>query len=1029
MSSEETYNRLEALFSKTEKVSPEPEKAPVVEASQESLTPQTAVPSPVEMSFEENVAFLLANLEQARVFWQSITALIQAQFDCDYADFYFYDQSTERLILHGSRGSQPDREVLEAISFDQPEGDSVLLQAAKQLSPVVSSIDASAEGLSGDYSGCEIAIPVIVAEALYGVLHLVSIRRSKLDETTINRIVQQVDQINSHLSKLLRPDIGAVSLEGKEPLGKIGWEDFFDGISHPESLSFSYSARNASLIPIDENTWNDNQQIANLYRSEISSENGETIGALQFEPSEGHVWQKDELALIREVSKRLSQKIENLRLLDEATYYRSEAEKAIQHLVLKNWETYLADDSAFMSTIGYAYDQNQVSYLVNLPDDMESIDRISSLKPLVVQNQMIGEIKVESPQPLSISDETFMDNVADRLSAHIENLRLAEQRTEALSEMEYLYRISAELSSSQSLDAALQAIASPAVAAGANLARLYTIETDLADEQRKLFLAAEWNKHGEIVDASIGIHYDRSLFPFLPIWKKDFTRPLLVANIDTDQRISELERAKLVQMDILALAALPLHVGEQWVGVIYFYWQHPRQFSDTEERLYRSLSNQAAVVINNLLLLAQTQKRARELETVARVSTAASSLLSKRELLQSIVDLTRKSFDLYHAQVYLLDPDRRSLFIAASVGEVGRKMMAEDETIDVNNSRNLVAQVTRDRQGILINDIRLDPKFSPHPLLMGVRSECAVPMIVGDEIIGVFEVQSDKTYRFNWEDMIIFSTLAAQVAVAVANAELYEKQAETVKRLQELDHLKSDFLANMSHELRTPLNSIIGFADVIQMELDGPVTDAMNNDLGLIIKNGRHLLNLINDVLDMSKIQAGKMRLSLEQFDIRDLINETIELTQSQIREKPIQLKVELKSQKMTADRTRLQQALINLIGNAIKFTQEGHILVGVDQSTVEDRILIRIQDSGIGIPPDKLNVVFEAFSQVDTSTTRKVGGTGLGLPISRSIVEMQGGRLWAESKGIPGQGSTFFIEMPIDVEKALAGAEKNAVE
>jgi signal transduction histidine kinase len=293
----------------------------------------------------------------------------------------------------------------------------------------------------------------------------------------------------------------------------------------------------------------------------------------------------------------------------------------------------------------------------------------------------------------------------------------------------------------------------------------------------------------------------------------------------------------------------------------------------------------------------------------------------------------------------------------------------------------------------------------------------AVPMIAGDKVLGVFDVQSDVAGNFSQDDANIYTTLASQVAVALQNARLYVEQAATVAQLRELDRLKSAFLANMSHELRTPLNSILGFADVMLEELDGPLTEYMNNDLRLIQKNGQHLLHLINDVLDMAKIEAGRMNLNPEQFRVYEVLEEVTSITSSLASDKNLDLFIEETSDhqaEIYADRTRIRQVMINLVNNSIKFTENGQIAVKVAPMD-GGRVLISVKDTGIGIPADKLDAVFLEFTQVDTSTTRKAGGTGLGLPISRRLVEMHGGRLWAESTGVNGEGSTFFVELPVE--------------
>jgi signal transduction histidine kinase len=291
----------------------------------------------------------------------------------------------------------------------------------------------------------------------------------------------------------------------------------------------------------------------------------------------------------------------------------------------------------------------------------------------------------------------------------------------------------------------------------------------------------------------------------------------------------------------------------------------------------------------------------------------------------------------------------------------------------------------------------------------------SLPLEVHGEAIGQLAVAGEE--NISPEAVKLAQAIAAQTSIHLETLRLNEELQKRAAELQELDRLKSGFLANMSHELRTPLNSIIGFADVMLMELDGPLTPHMNNDLKLIQKNGQHLLHLINDVLDMAKIESGRMNLNPEKFKLHDVLDEVNSITSTLASERNISLFIEEDSDQeveIYADNTRLRQVMINLVNNSIKFTEKGKIAIRAikqDSATV----LITVKDTGIGIPPEKLEDVFQEFTQVDTSTTRKAGGTGLGLPISRRLIQMHGGRLWAESTGIPGEGTTFFVELPIE--------------
>lgn len=470
----------------------------------------------------------------------------------------------------------------------------------------------------------------------------------------------------------------------------------------------------------------------------------------------------------------------------------------------------------------------------------------------------------------------------------------------------------------------------------------------------------------------------------------------------------------------------PLLIQGQAIGVLGVQADAP--LSEDEQTLLDAIALQVAQALERARLAEQThenlvkqERLSTQLETVAEVSAAASTLLERDTLLQEVSNLTKSRFSLYHAQVYLMDDVSETLQLVAGAGEVGKQMVDEKRIIPLALESSIVARAARTRQAVVINDTHHSPTFLPHRLLPNTRAELAMPLMAGDHVLGVFDVQADQPERFGEEDIRIQATLAAQISIALQNANLFAEQTATLTRLQEIDQLKSSFLANMSHELRTPLNSILGFTDVILEGLDGPITAPMENDLKVVQKNGQHLLGLINDILDMAKIEAGRMTINPEKFDLHEMIDEVMEITGSLAQARKLSLMHTLApntSLILDADHVRVRQVLINLVGNSIKFTEQGGVTLSAEPRG--DKMIICVADTGIGIPPEKLESVFEAFSQVDNSTTRKAGGTGLGLPISRRLIELHGGRLWAESTGVPGSGTRFFIELPIEFNRNL---------
>ncbi|MCL4271921.1 MAG: response regulator, partial [Anaerolineales bacterium] len=252
-----------------------------------------------------------------------------------------------------------------------------------------------------------------------------------------------------------------------------------------------------------------------------------------------------------------------------------------------------------------------------------------------------------------------------------------------------------------------------------------------------------------------------------------------------------------------------------------------------------------------------------------------------------------------------------------------------------------------------------------------------------------------------------------------------------VLEMREVDRLKSQFLANMSHELRTPLNSIIGFSRVILKGIDGPVTELMQQDLTAIYNSGQHLLGLINDILDLAKIEAGKMELAFDEVNIMDLTNSVMSTMTGLIKDKPIQMKkvIEPNLPTVRADAIRVRQVMINLLSNAAKFTEEGEITVRVGPNLGaigHGEILISVTDTGAGISKEDQEKLFLPFSQVDASPTRKTGGTGLGLSICQQLIQMHGGRIWVESE--MNKGSTFYFTLPLFRKESEAYPDGNRI-
>lgn len=410
------------------------------------------------------------------------------------------------------------------------------------------------------------------------------------------------------------------------------------------------------------------------------------------------------------------------------------------------------------------------------------------------------------------------------------------------------------------------------------------------------------------------------------------------------------------------------------------------------------------------------QRRNEYLAATAEIGRLVTSTLDLNTIFTRAVDLIRNRFGFYHVGLFIVEETGFNAVLQEATGEAGEEMKRQKHSLPVG-SKSIVGEVTASGNPFVVNDTATSPIHRPNPLLPKTRAEAAIPLRVGSRIIGALDLQSEYPNAFAEDDIAVLQTLADQIAIAIDNARSYELSIQAVKEMCEVDRLKSQFLANMSHELRTPLNSIIGFSRVILKGIDGPITELQQNDLTAIYNSGQHLLALINDILDLSKIEAGKMELSFDEVNIVEMINSVMSTATGLVKDKPITLKKNIAPNLPTAraDAIRVRQVLLNLLSNAAKFTDEGEISVeaSVEQGpNGQPEILISVSDTGPGIAEADQAKLFQPFSQVDDSPTRKTGGSGLGLSISRRLIEMHGGRIGVRST--VGQGSTFYFTLPI---------------
>jgi signal transduction histidine kinase len=303
-------------------------------------------------------------------------------------------------------------------------------------------------------------------------------------------------------------------------------------------------------------------------------------------------------------------------------------------------------------------------------------------------------------------------------------------------------------------------------------------------------------------------------------------------------------------------------------------------------------------------------------------------------------------------------------------------------------------------------------------LRLGHRAVLAVPLVSEDRVVGSLVVNRKEPGEFAPEVIDLLKTFGTQSALAIENARLYRAVEDKGRELEAASRHKSEFLANMSHELRTPLNAIIGFSEVLQERMFGELNDKQLEYVMDVLESGRHLLSLINDILDLSKVEAGRMELQLDTFDLPAALDNALMLVRERASRRGVALEqaIDPRLGDIVADERKVKQILLNLLSNAIKFTPEGG-RISIQATLVDGAVQIAVSDTGIGIAPEDQALVFEEFRQVGGDTTRKSEGTGLGLALTRKFVELHGGRIDVASQ--VGQGSTFTFSIPVSPSPA----------